>query len=83
MPKVELDTELDVLELADELGISEAIRGNFNGLLAGGEAEVSAILQGAKIIVSEAGTTAAAATAADSRNRRRNFFMGRCCILMT
>ena len=65
MPKVELDTELDVLELADELGISEAIRGNFNGLLAGGEAEVSAILQGAKIIVSEAGTTAAAATAAE------------------
>ena len=64
MPKVELDSHLDVMAFIKELGIEEAVNGNYTKLLSGDvEAPVSAIVQGAKLIVNEYGTIAAAATA--------------------
>lgn len=63
MPKVDLDTKLDVLELADKLGISDGVRGIFPNMLDDESAIVSAILHGATLSVTEFGTTASAATA--------------------
>ena len=64
MPKVELGTELNVLELVGDLGIADAVRGNYSNLLTGNaEVTVTQIVQGARLEVTENGTVAAAATA--------------------
>lgn len=66
MPKIKLDTKLDVMGLVSAMGLDEAIGGNYTGLLAdGADAAVSRILQGAVIDVNEYGTTAAAATSVE------------------
>ena len=63
MPKVELDTDLDIMPMLASLGLEDAINGNYSGLLAGDlDPTVSKIYQGAKLIVNEEGTIAAAGT---------------------
>lgn len=63
MPKVDFDTKIDVLEIADKLGIEEGIKGNYTRLIEGDSATVTEVVQGAHLTVTESGTTAAAATA--------------------
>jgi serpin B len=62
MPKVEIDTRLDVLGMADKLNIANGINGKFTNLI-GEDVSITVIKQGAYLSVTESGTTAAAATA--------------------
>ena len=63
MPKVELSNRIDILGMADKLGIADGVRGSFPNMLDDGNAVVSQIVQGASLSVTEYGTVAAASTA--------------------
>lgn len=63
MPKLKLETKLDIMGMADKLGLSEAIDGFYPGLADDESVIISKILHGASLEVTEFGTTAAAATA--------------------
>ena len=62
MPKLELNDKIDVLKMAEKLGIKEALEGNYSEMI-GDSVSITTILQGATLSVTESGTTAAAATA--------------------
>ena len=61
MPTAE--TKLDIMEMAEALGIDEAINGSYPYLVDAGGVRVTKIVHGASLSVTEFGTTAAAATA--------------------
>lgn len=63
MPKVELNCKLNILEMADSIGIRDAVSGNYTNLIPNDDLNISSILHGASLSVTESGTTAAAATA--------------------
>lgn len=63
MPKIDLDSKLDVLAMADDLNIDSGVSGTFNKIVADSGIQVTQIVQGATLSVTEFGTTAAAATA--------------------
>lgn len=63
MPKVELNTKLDIIPMAEKLGIDSGINGVFSELVSNENATVDTILQGASLSVTEYGTMATAATA--------------------
>ena len=63
MPKVEVDTRLDILGMADKLNIESGVHGKFPNLVGDDNVTVTVIRQGAYLSVTESGTTAAAATA--------------------
>lgn len=66
MPKVEQETDIDVMQLVSAMGLENALKGDYRQLLEGDfDLAVSKIVQGARISVNERGTTAAAATAAE------------------
>lgn len=62
MPKLELNDKIDVLKMAEKLGIKEALEGNYSEII-GDSVSITTVLQGATLSVTESGTTAAAATA--------------------
>lgn len=63
MPKLELDSRIDVLSMSKELSLFDALNGNFSELVAGESPIISAVLQQNHICVNEQGTTAVSAAA--------------------
>ncbi|MBQ1893079.1 MAG: serpin family protein [Clostridia bacterium] len=63
MPKIKIDTKLDIIPMAKKLGIEPAVNGIYTRLVSSDSASVTRILQGASLSVDEYGTMAAAATA--------------------
>ena len=63
MPKVDLNTKLDIIPMAYKLGIDSAINGLYTNLIANDSANVDTIVHGAALSVTEYGTMASAATA--------------------
>lgn len=61
MPKINLNTSLDVMPMLEKLGLSVAMDGDFSEMMSGG-GSVTDIIQGATLSVTETGTTAAAAS---------------------
>lgn len=62
MPKIDIDSKLDILDMVDKLNIADGINGDFSGLV-NEDVTITEIVQGASLSVTESGTTAAAATA--------------------
>ena len=63
MPKVEIKSKLDILGMADRLGIEKGVRGNYPLMLDDGSVNITKIVQGTYLSVTEFGTVAAASTA--------------------
>ena len=63
MPKVEINTKLDILGMAERLGIEKGVRGQYPLMLDEGSVNITKIVQGAYLSVTEFGTVAAASTA--------------------
>ena len=63
MPKVDLNNKLDIIEMADKLGLKEALNANYVNLISDDTVSITKVLQGASLSVTESGTIAAAATA--------------------
>lgn len=63
MPKVELNSKLNILEQAKDLGLEEALGGCYSKLISDDSVSITKVLQGASLSVTESGTIAAAATA--------------------
>ena len=63
MPKIDLENKLDILSMAEKLGIDKGVGGVFTKLIDSESATVTTIVHGSMLSVTEYGTTAAAATA--------------------
>lgn len=63
MPKIDVESKLDILAMADKLNIDSGVSGMYNKIVAGESVQVTQIVHGAMLSVTEYGTTAAAATA--------------------
>lgn len=63
MPKLEINTSLDILNMANKLGLAEGLRGSFPNLINEGNVEITQVKQGSALILNENGTVAASATA--------------------
>ena len=63
MPHVDINSKHDILEMAAKLNLEAGLHGGYPGLIDEGNVEITKVLQGASLSVTESGTTAAAATA--------------------
>lgn len=66
MPKVDQETELEVMKMLESMGLDSFASVNYSGLIAGeGDMQLSRIYQGSKLHVDECGTVAASGTVAE------------------
>ena len=63
MPQMELDSKIDILSIAEKLGIAAAVSGRYSELLSDGDVTITRICQENYISVNETGTVAASSSA--------------------